>query len=182
MKRAWLTLLLATAACGGGSSLGGDVGGSWRAVLGNRDVYTFAADGTWTLDTQAGTHSGTYSTASDAITLDELGVIVTLPYAVNDDVLFMPAFVPDDDGADPVASWTGFSANPQIRTDIRAIFADDMTVHLVNVHGATSDSFDGTWQQTGETVESTFDIEGSVSVVDQTLRGGLLGTAFDRVR
>jgi len=189
-----LALALPLAACGGGSpEPGGDVVGSWREMsyedppppVDQLAVLTFADDGSY--HDKDSSEVGTFTVDGGEISLVDGTNTATTQYYADGSRLLFGLLAPDDDGADPVATWTGYFLNNGTRTDTTATLKDDATVRFEQVTGTMpADTYDGTWTQTGDFVELTFEVDdgqgGTITLhLHSALYAGFIGGMYEKI-
>jgi hypothetical protein len=176
MRRAVVFLAILLPACAGSPDPGGDVVGTWH-----RDgrTLTFSADGHATDERADGQRwSGTYTTGEGQLTLitGDDALEQRTAYLADDQHLLLDLATPDDDGADPVATWTSTSMSGTSQLSTTLILRADHTAHLEQIGVTDRDAYDGTWDEHDGDITVT---SGS-AVVHFALYQGYVGTLFDR--
>jgi hypothetical protein len=182
--RSLLSLPVLLAACAGSPDPGGDVVGTWNEHGASpAQTFTFTADGRVSLQILGEPdQTGTYATSDGQLTLvDGARHTTKVDYLADDRHLLYALAMPDDDGADAVATWTAsavFDGTQRISTlTLRA----DHGGRLEGIDGSQRAAFDGTWSQSGDDVTFTFSLgDGSTVRLPFTLYQGYLGNLFDR--
>jgi hypothetical protein len=181
-------LLFLVPACGGHSDPGGDVVGSWRMLpsdsttpTGDREVVSFAADGTWTSVDGDTTEHGTYTIADGVLTVEAPQEHHVLTYFADDQRMILDAMQPDDDGDDAVATWTGHVVDNDATEDLTIVLHDDHTAHFDALTGGKHDAVDGTWSQDGDWVTMTIAHGDFTTTTHAMLYDGFLGTPLEKI-
>lgn len=173
-----VVLVLMTIACGDESvpavtSDPGDVIGTWRFLphgsddtpVEQRMLYTFDANGGYTLDTRDGTvpATGSFTADPERITLtDFAGTSVTLdqPYLAVDDRFILGPLVPTSSLDGIVGTWRSAirstsSSGALTTVTLTLVLRADGTAHTTFVGPTATEEQDGTWEQTADEVRVT---------------------------
>ena len=186
---------LALAACGGddGGALGGDVVGSWRSLpssfstdpppVAERQVLTFAADGTYTSASSGSTSTGTYQIdGGDLVGTSSDGKVSRTPYHASATRLVFGALTSDTGGAELPGTWTGHVENDGVTMDVTLILRADQSAHLYQQRSdGNSLVVDGTWAAQGDDVAVSLMIGTSNVRLLSAHVDGVLGSPFERL-
>jgi hypothetical protein len=144
----------------------------------DRRVYTFYDDGTYTLDNEPiQANAGTYTMISGRIDLASVTRTIAYDYYADDEMMLLYAFDADDDGADPMGTWTGWTVVDDVYRDAYLEIRDDGTVTYTEVYSFGTYPREGTWQQIGDAVRMAF--SDWTPVV--RIRDGHLGDGWERL-
>jgi hypothetical protein len=173
--RPWLPFL-ALGACV--ADPGGLVG-SWRELphddgkpVEHREVMRFDLEGTYT----NGEQRGSYSVEHGVLAVDVEERHDELPYRVDEQRLLLGAFTADDDGADPIATWTLHEVVGGDDEDLTYELHADHTA-LVQASGAWNGTDIGGWSRSGEWILIALP-HGEIALM---LHGGALGVPYERL-
>jgi hypothetical protein len=188
---------LIVAACSdsgsGLSSEPGDLIGTWRSTpslidptepVDERALFTFAADGTCTLDTRGGNpvDMGTYTADSENLTLTfTRGTSKELYLAIPDRLMLGP-MTPKGSVDGVVGTWHSSTTSGATTETQDLTLKADGTSHWVDTASGHTDTLDGTWTQSDIEVVNTID-NGTVHIHYERLPGFdvLGGWLFEKI-
>lgn len=162
---------------------GGDVVGTWEYDDIFHQVITFDDDGTCEVtEGSEETERGTYEVGDGRLTLALERGTIDVGYYADDEVLLFAIAVPDDDGADAVATWRSHSIVRGESIDTVITLAADQRGLLEVTDAAGVQSYDGTWAKEDGYVNFVSTPEDGNGIwLLGLLHAGFLGTAFERV-
>lgn len=153
-----------------------------------RRRLTFSADGSLTLQDPAGTRAYDFVANADAtITATRRGAgtphVETYSYRVDAERYLDNTLAPVGAVSGPVGTWAGVAMIDGDRLDKTWELRADQRARLSFTRsGVGSWSYDGTWRASGDDVRVIVQLDEVTSdVVYVTLRGGVLGTAYEAV-